>query len=101
LYILAWLHWALGHGTLAFVHLAEASRLAPELEEVDHLDWMLRNGVLPAWAFDRDEDGDEDYGEDTDEDEDDDDEDDGDTDEGDESGRDPVHLHHGDGDEHE
>jgi hypothetical protein len=101
LYILAWLHWALGHGTLAFVHLAEASRLAPELEEVDHLDWMLRNGVLPAWAFDRDEDGDEDYGEDTDEDEDEDDEDDGDTDEGDESGRDPVHLHHGDGDEHE
>jgi hypothetical protein len=78
LYILAWLHWALGHGTLAFVYLAEASRLAPELDEVEHLDWMLRNGVLPAWAFARDN-----YYDD------------------DDLGGDSVHLHHHNGNEHE
>jgi hypothetical protein len=106
LYILAWLHWALGHGTLAFLYLAEASRLAPELDGVEHLDWMLRNGVLPAWAFDRDDDRDDDgddgdYGDDYDYDYGEDADDDTDSESDDDLGGDSVHLHHHNGNEHE
>jgi hypothetical protein len=60
LYVLGWLHWALGHGTLASVHLAEAIRLAPELRLAADLESAIRNGVLPDWAFDTTDDDDDD-----------------------------------------
>ena len=51
LYMLGWLHWALGHGTLASVVLAEAIALAPDFPVASDLMSTIRDGELPDWAF--------------------------------------------------
>jgi len=51
LYMLGWLHWALGHGSVASVVLAEAIRLAPDFPVANDLMSTIRDGELPDWAF--------------------------------------------------
>jgi hypothetical protein len=78
--MLAWLHWALGRGSLADVYLSEARRLTPQDPRVDELDVVIRTGGLPPWLFDsevdfddsRDDDVDDFYWDDDDDDDDDD-----------------------------
>ena len=49
--MLAWLSWALGHGTAAGKYIAEARRIRPEYGMAEVLDTILSNGMLPEWAF--------------------------------------------------
>ena len=49
--MLAWLNWALGHGTQAGLHLDEALAIAPDYSMAQLLESMTRTGVLPEWAF--------------------------------------------------
>jgi hypothetical protein len=58
--VLAWLYWALGRGSTAAVHLAEALTLAPQDERVRELSSLVCAGVLPPWLFESD-DADEGY----------------------------------------
>ncbi|MES2094469.1 MAG: DUF4192 domain-containing protein [Actinomycetota bacterium] len=49
--MLAWLNWALGHGTQAGLHLDEALAIAPTYSMARLLESMTRTGILPEWAF--------------------------------------------------
>jgi hypothetical protein len=49
--MLAWLNWALGHGTQAGLHLDEALAIAPDYSMAQLLEAMTRTGILPEWAF--------------------------------------------------
>lgn len=49
--MLAWLNWALGHGTQAGLHLDEALAIAPSYSMAQLLDSMTRTGIMPEWAF--------------------------------------------------
>ena len=49
--MLAWLNWALGHGTQAGLHLDEALAIAPTYSMAQLLDSMTRTGFMPEWAF--------------------------------------------------
>jgi hypothetical protein len=49
--MMAWLHWALGHGSVAGVYLDEATAIDKSYGMVEVLAMMLQNGVLPEWAF--------------------------------------------------
>jgi hypothetical protein len=48
--MLAWLNWALGHGTQAGLHLDEALAIAPDYSMAQLLEAMTRTGILPEWA---------------------------------------------------
>ncbi len=49
--MLAWLNWALGHGTQAGLHLDEALDIAPDYSMAQLLQSMTGTGMLPEWAF--------------------------------------------------
>ncbi|MHC5797342.1 DUF4192 domain-containing protein [Lacisediminihabitans sp. FW035] len=49
--MLAWLNWALGHGTQAGLHLDEALDIAPDYSMAQLLQSMTGTGILPEWAF--------------------------------------------------
>jgi hypothetical protein len=49
--MLAWLNWALGHGTQAGLHLDEALAISPDYSMAQLLEAMTRTGILPEWAF--------------------------------------------------
>jgi hypothetical protein len=49
--MLAWLNWALGHGTQAGLHLDEALAIAPDYSMAQLLEAMTRTGILPEWAY--------------------------------------------------
>jgi len=49
--MLAWLNWALGHGSQAGLHLDEALAIAPGYSMAQLLESMTRTGILPEWAF--------------------------------------------------
>ena len=51
--MLAWLNWALGHGTQAGLHLDEALAIAPTYSMAKLLESMMCTGVMPEWAFER------------------------------------------------
>ncbi|MBC7761627.1 MAG: DUF4192 family protein, partial [Candidatus Saccharibacteria bacterium] len=51
--MLAWLNWALGHGTQAGLHLDEALAIAPTYSMARLLESMMCTGVMPEWAFER------------------------------------------------
>ena len=51
--MLAWLNWALGHGTQAVLHLDEALAIAPTYSMARLLESMMCTGVMPEWAFER------------------------------------------------
>ena len=51
--MLAWLNWALGHGTQAGLHLDEALAIAPTYSMAQLLESMMCTGVMPEWAFER------------------------------------------------
>jgi hypothetical protein len=57
--ILAWLHWALGRGSLASVYLAEARTLAAKDPRVEEFEAVLQSGVLPPWLFESPDDDDD------------------------------------------
>ena len=49
--MLAWLNWALGHGSQAGLHLDEALAIAPGYSMARLLESMTGTGILPEWAF--------------------------------------------------
>ncbi|MBC7762455.1 MAG: DUF4192 domain-containing protein [Candidatus Saccharibacteria bacterium] len=49
--MLAWLNWALGHGSQAGLHLDEALAIAPGYSMAQLLRSMTGTGILPEWAF--------------------------------------------------
>jgi hypothetical protein len=49
--MLAWLNWALGRSSRAAVYLDEALAIDPQYSMAQLLNTMLRNGMLPEWAF--------------------------------------------------
>ncbi|GHD43237.1 DUF4192 family protein [Mycetocola manganoxydans] len=49
--MLAWVHWALGSGTIAARWVAHARALDPEYSLAELLDCMLQSGRLPDWAW--------------------------------------------------
>ncbi|MBG6109109.1 DUF4192 domain-containing protein [Frigoribacterium sp. CG_9.8] len=49
--MLAWLNWALGHGSQAGLHLEEALAIAPGYSMAQLLRSMTGTGILPEWAF--------------------------------------------------
>lgn len=49
--MLAWLNWALGHGSQAGLHLDEALAIAPSYSMAQLLHSMTKTGILPEWAF--------------------------------------------------
>jgi hypothetical protein len=49
--MLAWLNWALGHGSQAGLHLDEALAIAPSYSMAQLLRSMTGTGILPEWAF--------------------------------------------------
>ena len=51
--MLAWLNWALGHGSQAGLHLDEALAIAPGYSMAQLLRSMTGTGILPEWAFER------------------------------------------------
>ncbi|GMA27409.1 hypothetical protein GCM10025874_06620 [Arenivirga flava] len=52
--MLGWLHWALGEGTAAGIHLDEALRIDPGHGMAQLLHAVLGTGKVPEWAFVRD-----------------------------------------------
>ncbi len=52
--MLGWLHWALGEGTAAGVHLDEALRIDPAHGMAQLLHAVIGTGKVPEWAFVRD-----------------------------------------------
>jgi hypothetical protein len=58
--MLGWLHWALGSGSTAGLHIDAALAIDPDYGLADLVDTMLSQGLLPEWSFERPElDGDE------------------------------------------
>lgn len=53
--MLGWLHWALGSGSTAGLHIDAALAIDPDYGLADLVDTMLSQGLLPEWAFDRPE----------------------------------------------
>ncbi|HEY4269543.1 MAG TPA: DUF4192 family protein [Galbitalea sp.] len=49
--MLAWLNWALGHGSAAGDYLDRAVRIDPAYGMAEVLGTMLGNGIMPDWAF--------------------------------------------------
>lgn len=49
--MLAWLHWALGSGTIASRWIAQARALDPAYGLAELIDRMLQAGRLPDWAW--------------------------------------------------
>jgi hypothetical protein len=49
--MLAWLNWALGHGSQAGLHLDEARAIVPSYSMAQLLNSMTRTGLMPEWAF--------------------------------------------------
>jgi hypothetical protein len=49
------LHWALGSGSTAGLHIDAALAIDPDYGLADLVDTMLSQGLLPEWAFDRPE----------------------------------------------
>lgn len=49
--MLGWLHWALGEGTAAGVHLDEALRIDPGHGMAQLLHAVVGSGKVPEWAF--------------------------------------------------
>lgn len=49
--MLAWLHWALGSGTIAGEFIRRARAGDPDYSLAELLDAMLHSGMLPDWVF--------------------------------------------------
>ncbi len=49
--MLGWLHWALGEGTAAGIHLDEALRIDPGHGMSQLLHVVVGSGKMPEWAF--------------------------------------------------